>query len=271
MNKRKLELVVLSDIHLGTFGCHAKELLQYLKSIEIGTLVLNGDIIDIWQFNKRYFPKAHLAVINHFLKISAQGTKIYYLTGNHDEMLRRFVPFKTENLTLDNKLVLDLDGNKAWFFHGDVFDSSVKCAKWLAKLGSVGYDLLVFINFCINSVLKFFGRPKMSISKKVKDGVKRAVKYINDYENLAAELAIEKSYDYVLLGHIHKAQIKEFNNSKGSVTYLNSGDWIENLSALEYNLGKWQIYYHSDSDNSPKLELEEVSKLNFELYDLSGV
>lgn len=265
MKKRKLDVLVLSDIHLGTYGCHAVELLRYLKSVKPKILVLNGDIIDIWQFKKNYFPKPHLAVISRIVKMASKGTKVYYLTGNHDDMLRRFVPMKMGNFTMDNKLLLELDGKIAWFFHGDVFDSSVTCARWLAQLGGAGYDALVALNVGINHVLTKMGKPKMSLSKKVKNSVKRAVKYVQDFENLAAELAIEKSYDYVVLGHIHQPQMRKISTKKGSVIYLNSGDWIENLTALEYSDKKWSLYYY----NEQNFEKNEKEPVHDELVDFS--
>lgn len=265
MGKRKLDLLVLSDIHLGTYGCHAKELLNYLKSVKPQILVLNGDIIDIWQFKKSYFPKSHLAVISQIAKMASKGTKVYYLTGNHDEMLRKFVPLQMGNFYMDNKLLLELDGKVAWFFHGDVFDTSVTCAKWLARLGGAGYDALVAINLGVNRVLKSMGKPRMSLSKKVKDSVKRAVKYVQDFETVAAELAIEKNYDYVVLGHIHQPQIRTIDTPKGSTTYLNSGDWIENLTALEYKKGAWSIYQYDEADYDATLPVEDLQEINYEM------
>ena len=166
MSKRELDLVVLSDIHLGTYGCHAKELLNYLESIKPKTLILNGDIIDIWQFRKQYFPKSHLNVIKKIIDLSANGTEVYYITGNHDELLRKFSDFTMGNLKLVDKLVLNLNGKKAWFFHGDVFDVSIQNAKFLAKLGGYGYDLLILLNRLLNYILKMMGREKYSLSKK---------------------------------------------------------------------------------------------------------
>lgn len=263
--RRKLDLLVLSDIHLGTYGCHAKELLTYLKSVKPKILVLNGDIIDIWQFKKSYFPKSHLAVVSQIIKMASKGTKVYYLTGNHDEMLRKFAPLQMGNFYMDNKLLLELDGKVAWFFHGDVFDTSVTCAKWLAKLGGVGYDALVAINLWVNHILKSMGKPRMSLSKKVKDSVKRAVKYIQDFETVASELAIEKNYDYVVLGHIHQPQMRTITTSKGSTMYLNSGDWIENLTALEYTEGNWSIYQYDEADFDTTIPMEELQEINYEM------
>jgi UDP-2,3-diacylglucosamine pyrophosphatase LpxH len=244
LKKRKIEIVVLSDIHLGTFGCHAKELLQYLSSIKPKILILNGDIIDIWQFRKSYFPNSHLRVLKKIISLSTKGTRVYYITGNHDEFLRKFSDIHIGNFSLVDKMVLDIDDKKAWIFHGDVFDASITHTKWLAKLGGWGYDMLILINRFINFILVKIGKEPYSLSKKIKSSVKKAVKFINDYEEVCTELAIEKKYDYVICGHIHEPKIEEIINQKGKTTYLNSGDWIENLTALEYNNKRWKLYNH---------------------------
>ncbi len=262
MSKRKLKLAVVSDIHLGTYGCQAKEVNSYLKSIEPEILVLNGDIIDIWQFSKSYWPKSHTKVIQRIFKMMSSGTKIYYLTGNHDEMLRKFSGFKLGNLELLDKLVLELDGKRAWLFHGDVFDITMKHSKWLAKLGAVGYDTLIIINSAVNWISEKLGRGKISLSKKVKNSVKQAIKFIDDFEQTAMDIGISKGYDYVVCGHIHQPAMKTFTNELGNALYLNSGDWIENLTALEYNEGNWNLHYHK-----VKTELEQSEEEEEELMD----
>jgi UDP-2,3-diacylglucosamine pyrophosphatase LpxH len=249
MKKRTVDLVVLSDVHLGTYGCHAKELLAYLSTIKPKTLILNGDIIDIWQFRKSYFPKSHLKVVKKLLDFAAKGTKVYYITGNHDEMLRKFVDTEMGNFSIVNKVVLELDGKRAWFFHGDVFDNSVHHAKWIAKLGGIGYDYLILLNRFVNWFLVKMGREPYSLSKKIKASVKKAVKFITDFETTAADLAIENNY-----GHIHEPKHTVITNKKGSVTYLNSGDWIENLTALEYHKKKWNLYQYT---NDIQVNMEE--------------
>jgi UDP-2,3-diacylglucosamine pyrophosphatase LpxH len=240
--KREVDLVIISDVHLGAFGCHAKELLQYLRSIKPKMLILNGDIIDIWQFRKRYFPKSHLMVIRHLTGLIAKNTKIVYITGNHDELMRKFAKFSIGSFKLVNKLLIDLDGQKAWIFHGDVFDITMQHSKWLAKFGSVGYDLLIVLNSFANFILTSLGKQKISFSRRIKHSVKRAVSYINKFEETAAGIAISKGYGYVICGHIHQPEMRTICNAQGSVIYLNSGDWVENLSALEYHKGEWQIY-----------------------------
>lgn len=242
--KRKVDLVVISDVHLGTYGCRAKELLHYLKSINPRTVVLNGDIIDIWQFSKHYWPKSHMKVVKHLMHWVSKGKRTYYVTGNHDEMLRKFSGLKMGSFSIVNKLVLDLeDDKKAWIFHGDVFDVTMEHSKWLAKLGAIGYDTLIILNSVVNFISeKIFRKGKISLSKKIKNSVKSAVKFINNFEQVSADIGISNKYDYVVCGHIHQPEIKEITNAEGSITYLNSGDWIENLTSLEYHNGEWSIY-----------------------------
>ncbi len=248
MSKRKIEIAVISDVHLGTYGCNAKALNKYLKSIKPKILILNGDIIDVWQFNKRYWPQSHMKVVQRIFKMLSDETQVYYLTGNHDEMLRKFTDFKMGNFEILNKLVLPIDGKRAWIFHGDVFDVTMKHSKWLAKLGAVGYDILILLNSLVNWCMKILGKGKVSFSQKIKSKVKSAIKFIDDFEVTATDIAIQNKYDYVICGHIHQPQIREVKNAEGSTMYLNSGDWIENLTALEYNEKTWSIYHHVDED-----------------------
>ena len=242
MGKRELDAVVISDVHLGTYGCHAKELLKYLKSINPKVIILNGDIIDIWQFSKNYWPETHMKILRKLMKFMVEGVTVYYLTGNHDELLRKFSGMQLASFRLEDKLVLDLDGKKAWFFHGDVFDVTMQHSKWLAKLGAVGYDSLIIINSVVNWFLTKIGGEKMSFSQKIKAKFKDAIKFINRFEQTAAELAVEKGYDFVVCGHIHHAEMRDIVTDKGRVTYLNSGDWVESLTALEYVNKKWKIF-----------------------------
>jgi UDP-2,3-diacylglucosamine pyrophosphatase LpxH len=253
--RREVEVVVLSDLHLGTYGCHAEELLRYLKSIKPGKLILNGDIIDMWQFNKYYWPKSHMQVVKHITGLVAKNTSVIYLTGNHDEMLRKFSGFRLGNFRIENKLVLRLNGKRVWIFHGDIFDVTMRHSKWVAKLGAVGYDSLIVMNALVNWALAKFGREKISLSKKVKDSVKSAVKFINNFEKTAADIAIENKYNYVICGHIHHPERKTIQTEKGSVIYLNSGDWVENLTSLEYNGEDWSIYHYLEDKHAQSMKL----------------
>jgi UDP-2,3-diacylglucosamine pyrophosphatase LpxH len=268
MQKRSVDVVVISDLHLGTYGCHAKEIVNYLRSISPQILILNGDIIDGWQFSKRYFPAIHLQVIKEIFNLLSSGTRVIYITGNHDEMLRRYSDLQLSNFQLTDKLVMEINGKMAWVFHGDVFDHTTKgSAKIIAKLGGFGYDWLILSNRFVNWCLKKLGQPKLSFSKRIKNSVKKAVSWIADFEQTAAELAIEKKYDYVICGHIHQPQKKMVETENGKVLYLNSGDWIENLTALEYYQNEWHIYQYDESQFDSAI----VLKMNKEIPSLSVV
>lgn len=260
-NKREIEVIVLSDIHLGTYGCHAKELVAFLKSISPKLLILNGDVIDGWAFSKRYFPNSHMSVLSELFKMMKKETQVIYITGNHDEFLRKYTDLPMGNLFLTDKYLLEIEGKKHWIFHGDVFDHTTSGgAKFIAKLGGIGYDWLILVNRAINWILEKFGKGKVSLSKKVKNSVKKAVKFIGDFEKKATEIAINNQYDYVICGHIHQPADKIWTTEKGSVRYLNSGDWIENLSWLEYDKGEWALkYFDEKAFEKPIIEENDIS------------
>lgn len=278
MEKRPVDVVVISDVHLGTYGCQAKKLATYLKSVTPSILILNGDIIDGWQFSKSFFPASHMSVIKEIIGYISNGTRVFYITGNHDEVLRRYSDFRVGNFVLTDKLVLEIDNKMTWVFHGDVFDNTTKgSAKFLAKLGSSGYGLLILINKLFNMVLKSVGRERISLSKKVMEGVNKAVVKINDFETIAAELAIEKKYDYVICGHIHKPQKKVVQTGAGEVTYLNSGDWVEHCTALEYYKKEWKVFEY-DENAFPQVKIEKeklqpnviTDEINYHISSLAG-
>ena len=241
-------MVILSDVHLGTFGCRARELWQYLSSIRPKTLVLNGDIVDIWQFRKNYFPKSHLRVIQRVVEMAAEGTKVHYLTGNHDEALRKLSGMHAGNMILEDRAIIPVGNKKVWIFHGDIFDRSIQRAKWLAKLGSFGYDLLIRLNTFTNWISAKLGGRRYSFSKAIKNGIKSAVDYVNDFEETVAAMAIRQKYDYVACGHIHQPKIRPITTKRGTCTYLNSGDWIENLTALEWDKDAWRLYKYREQE-----------------------
>ena len=261
MQKRDVEIVILSDIHLATYGCHATELVAYLKSVNPKMLILNGDIIDGWAFSKKYFPNSHMAVLSEFFRMMKNETQIIYITGNHDEFLRKYSDLQMGNLFLTDKYLLEVDGKKHWIFHGDIFDNTTKGgAKFIAKIGGIGYDWLILVNRAINWCLDLIGQPKVSLSKKIKNSVKKAVAFIADFEQKAIELAIDNHYDYVICGHIHMPSDRIATNERGSVHYLNSGDWIENLSWLEYDKGKWSLnFYDATKYELPVIEPNDIS------------
>lgn len=258
MAKRSLDIVVLSDVHLGTVGCHALELIQYLNSIDPKMLVLNGDFIDIWNFRKYYWPESHMLVLKTLLTMMTNGTDIYYLTGNHDEVLRKVSSLQLGPLFIRDKLILNLQGEKVWIFHGDIFDITMKHSKWIAKIGGFGYELLIYMNRVINIASNSLGKGKLSLSKKIKESVKKAVQFIEDFETTAMDLAIDQGYDYVICGHIHQPKIRGYENDKGSVIYMNSGDWVENLTSLEYDGDGWQMFRYREEDF---IQTDRIEKL----------
>jgi len=247
MERRNVDAVIISDVHLGTYGSHAKELVAYLRSITPRILILNGDIIDVWQFSKKYFPPAHLAVLKEILCLLSNGTRVIYITGNHDEMLRRYSDLQLGCFELKDKLVIEIDNKMTWIFHGDVFDNTTKgAAKFWARLGSNGYAVLLGANRFINRLLKLLGKEKISLSKKIMKQVNKNIVQVEKFETLVAELAIERNYHYVICGHIHQPSKKTFTTDKGKVEYLNSGDWMEHLTSLEYRNGGWHIYEYDE-------------------------
>ena len=247
MQKRFVDVVVVSDIHLGTYACRAKEFLAYLKSIAPRLLILNGDIIDGWQFSKHYFPTVHMAVIQEIFQLLSEGTRVIYITGNHDEILRRYSDIHLGNFQLTDKIVIEINGKMTWVFHGDVFDHTTRRqAKLWTKLGSNGYASLLAFNSFINRLMKLLGKKKLSLSKKIMEQFNKRMVNIDAFETLIAELAIEKKYDSVICGHIHQPQKRVIKTDEGSVTYLNSGDWVEHLTALEYHDNDWHIYSYDE-------------------------
>jgi len=253
MPKRKVDVVVISDVHLGTYACKAQELVQYLQSIETRLLILNGDIFDGWQFSKHYFPPSHAFVIQQILNFISRETEVIYVTGNHDEVLRKYADLCLGNFKLADKALLEIDGKTHWIFHGDVFDHTTSTqAKLMARLGSHGYAFLLLANKCINSISKFLGREKVSFAKSVMHQINKRIIKIEAFENLIADIAIEKRFATVICGHIHQPKIREISTEAGVVTYLNSGDWVEHMTALEYYDNKWNMYTHAERVESIK-------------------
>jgi UDP-2,3-diacylglucosamine pyrophosphatase LpxH len=264
MQKRSVDVVVISDLHLGTYGSRASEALTYLKSIAPRMLVLNGDIIDIWQFSKHYFPPAHMAVIKEIFQLLASGTRVIYITGNHDEMLRKYSNLELCHLQLADKMVIEIDNKMTWIFHGDAFDNTTKGgAKFWARMGSNGYAVLLSFNRFINRCMKLLGKEKLSLSKRVMQKVNDSIVRINEFETLVAELAIEKKYDYVICGHIHQPKQRNIKTVKGEVTYLNSGDWVEHLTSLEYYNKEWHIYEYDESKMKTPTVKETKTETDF--------
>ena len=259
--KRNLDILVISDLHLGTYGSEADEVLAYLDTINADKIVINGDFVDIMLFNKRFWPSSHMKVIKYFLDLISQGKEIYYVTGNHDELMRKFLNFKIQNFKIVNQIVLDTDEGKVWIFHGDVFDFSIQ-TQWLTKLAGFLYDYMIIFNSWINKkIMRPLGQKRLNFSKTIKSNVKTAVQYFANFEMKAAEVAQKNGYKYVVCGHIHTPKIESFNINGEQVIYMNSGDWLESLSSLEYVDNKWSIYMHKRTeqeykgDNDSRIEM----------------
>ena len=250
--KRNLDILVISDLHLGTYGSEADEVLAYLDTINANKIVINGDFVDIMLFNKRFWPSSHMKVIKYFLDLISQGKEIYYVTGNHDELMRKFLNFKIQNFKIVNQIVLDTAIGKVWIFHGDVFDFSIQ-TQWITKLAGFLYDYMIIFNSWINKkIMRPLGRKRLNFSKTIKSNVKTAVQYFANFEMKAAEVAQKNGYKYVVCGHIHTPKIESFNINGEEVIYMNSGDWLESLSSLEYVDNKWSIYMHKRTEQEYK-------------------
>ncbi len=247
-NSKKLDVSVISDFHMATLASKAKPLLKYLKSIQPKTLVLNGDIIDTWRFSRNYFPKAHLKVIRQILKMIEKGVRVVYITGNHDDVFRKFNNTKLGNFSIVNQFEITSGGQKTWIFHGDVFDHIIHHSPWLAKLGAAAYGFLTLFNKFINLFLKAFSGKEMILYKSMKDRISKRKQVLTNFEKAIANAAISKNVDLVICGHTHIPVDKTIETDKGTVRYINCGDWVEHFSAAECIDGKWSLNYFLSED-----------------------
>jgi UDP-2,3-diacylglucosamine pyrophosphatase LpxH len=228
--KRKHRTVWISDIHLGTRGCKATMLVDFLRSIETETLYLVGDIVDGWSLKKGwYWPDAHNEVVRRVLKMAHRGTRIVFVVGNHDEVLRDYAGFSFGGVELALEAVhVTADGRRLLVTHGDSFDGVVLYARWLAFLGDAAYNLLLQANIVFNALRKRMGLPYWSLSAFLKRRVKNAVQFVCNFEDALAHEATTRGFDGVVCGHIHTAEIRQI----GEITYYNDGDWVESCTAL---------------------------------------
>ncbi len=254
--------LVISDVHLGTKGSKAKELVKFLKQCSCDRLILNGDIIDGWQL-KKYgtWKRKHTRFFNRILKmIEEYKTEVIYLRGNHDDFLDQVLPFKVGNLTITRDIMIESNGKKFYVVHGDIFDTITTNLKWVAKLGDVGYTFLLWVNSQYNQYRRRKGLPYYSLSQVVKTKVKSAVSYIDDFEKQLVEIAKIKDCDGIICGHIHQPALKEING----LIYMNSGDWVESMSALaEDNDGNWSLVYYADTSGF-KSNHKKIAKINLD-------
>ena len=233
--------VWISDTHLGTPGCNAEYLLDFLKSVECETLYLVGDIFDGWQLTKKgwYWPPRHNDVVRCVLKMAKHGTRVLYIPGNHDEAFRDFCGLNFGGIELVAEAVhVTADGRRLLILHGDEFDGVVLYARWLAFLGDSAYSLLLKANAWVNRLRRVLGKPYWSLSAHLKKRVKNAVQFICDFEQAVAHAAHERGADGVVCGHIHSAEVRQL----GEVAYYNDGDWVESCTALvEHDDGRMEI------------------------------
>lgn len=230
----------ISDLHLGTSGCNADLLIDFLNSIECQTLYLVGDIIDMWRLRKGwYWPPRHNDIVRRILKLAKLGTHVVYVPGNHDEVLRDYAGLRFGDVAIvDQPIHETADGRRLLILHGDQFDGVVLYARWLAFLGDSAYELLLRANVGLNWVRRRFGLPYWSLAAHLKKRVKNAVQFISRFEEVVAHAAAERGVDGVVCGHIHSAEIRAF----GDITYYNDGDWVESCTALvEHADGRMEI------------------------------
>jgi UDP-2,3-diacylglucosamine pyrophosphatase LpxH len=244
--------IFISDIHLGTPGCSADELCIFLKNNTCDNLFLVGDIVDGWRIKKKwYWPQSHSNVIRRILTASKRNTKVYYIPGNHDEALRKFISY---DITMGNIIILDryvyeaIDGKKYLVIHGDFFDTLMLNSKWLMHIGDSLYNFLIWSNILLNKIRKIGGLEYWSLSNYLKQNTKQALNYINNFEEYLASYCKQHNFDGIICGHIHKAEIRIIDG----IIYMNDGDWVESRTALVEHLdGKWEIInYDTQNFNS---------------------
>ena len=239
-DERTYRTVWISDLHLGTPGCEAAALLDFLRTTECETLYLVGDIIDGWQLRRNwYWPQAHNDVLQKLLRKARKGTRVIYVPGNHDEFARSYLGHNFGGIDVAEEWIhTTADGRRLWVTHGDFFDGVVQCAKWLALVGDWAYTLTLQLNVHFNRLRARLGLPYWSLSSYLKQRVKRAVSYISDFESALAREARIRGMDGVVCGHIHHAEMRDIDG----ILYANDGDWVESLTALcEHSDGRLEI------------------------------
>jgi UDP-2,3-diacylglucosamine pyrophosphatase LpxH len=236
----QVRTVWISDIHLGTPGCQAEALLEFLRSVDCETLYLVGDIIDGWQLRRSwYWPQAHNDVVQKLLRKARKGTRVVFVPGNHDEFARRYVEHNFGGVdVVEDCIHVTASGQRLWITHGDLFDGVIQCARWLAYAGDIAYEFTLKINRYLNLMRGRLGLPYWSLSKFLKLKVKRAVSYVSDFESAVAREARRRGVDGVVCGHIHHAEMRHIDG----ILYCNDGDWVESLTALvEWEDGRLSI------------------------------
>ena len=267
--KTNYKTIIVSDVHLGTKGSKSKEIARFLKQFHCDNLILNGDIIDGWQLKKSgSWKRKHTRFFNRVLKMmESQSTNVYYLRGNHDDFLDQILPLQIGRLQILADMTYESNGKTYFITHGDVFDSITTNLRWIAYLGDVGYTFLLWLNRVVNYYRYKKGLPYFSLSQFVKGKVKQAVSYVDDYETELAKMAKAKGCDGIICGHIHKAE----NRMIDGIHYLNSGDWVETMSALaEDHEGNWELIYFNQIDFK-KMDSHQELSIPSRMEDLTEI
>ena len=250
----------ISDLHLGTKGCQSDLLLEFIRHTQSEKLYLVGDIVDGWALkNTWYWPQSHNDVVQKILKKARHGTRVFYLLGNHDEILRKFIPINFGGVEIANQIIHEtIDNKKYLVVHGDQFDGIIQCAKWLAILGSVTYDFLIYFNRYINFFRNRLGYEYWSLSKFLKFKVKNAVKFISEFEKLVGNYAKQHKVDGIICGHIHHANMQHIDD----IHYINDGDWVESCTALVENFdGRLELINWIEKRQELFTENQDVEQL----------
>jgi UDP-2,3-diacylglucosamine pyrophosphatase LpxH len=241
--KLRLRSIFLSDVHLGSRDCRARELLDFLSGVETDYLFLVGDIVDFWSLRRSFhWPQEHNDVLRMVLAKAREGTQVIYVPGNHDEDIREFCGSQFGNLKIRRKYVHSTaDGRELLVMHGDEFDTAVKCSRWLARFGATAYELMMRINRGVNLCRRAFGMPYWSLATYVKQRLGNAVRYVAAFETAAAQAARSRNLDGIICGHIHRPGVREIEG----ILYCNDGDWVESCTALVESMsGQLSLWQH---------------------------
>jgi len=244
--RRSYSTVWISDVHLGTKGCNAELLIDFLDNVDSETMYLVGDIIDGWRLKKKfYWPSAHNDIVWRIMTRARRGTRVVYIPGNHDEMFRQFTGLNFGGIEIRRAAFHDTaDGRRLMVLHGDEFDAVMLSHRWLAFVGDHAYHFMMKRNVAVNTVRRWMGKPYWSLSKAAKHKVKNAVEFIGKYEEVVARAAGERGVDGVVCGHIHTAEFRMFEHNGKPVEYWNDGDWVEGCNALvEHHDGRMEILH----------------------------
>ncbi len=255
--RQRFRTIWISDIHLGTRGCNAEMLIDFLDHVDSDTMYLVGDIIDGWRLSKKfYWPASHNDILWRFMKRSKRGTKVIYIPGNHDEMFRQFTGMNFGGVEIKRKAIHETaDGRKLLVIHGDEFDTIMLAHRWLAFVGDWAYTNLMRLNVVVNAARKLFNLPYWSLSKMAKTRVKNAVEFISRYEDVVAHEAGARGVDGVVCGHIHNAEMRDI----AGVSYYNDGDWVEGCTALvEHFDGRMEILHWAEEIHKREAEIPQL-------------